>query len=296
MVELKMKYLEVALMKTKIILDTCSDINKNLMDEYQFGLVNIITDTKDEFPINNEELGCKNFCDYLRKCVAIPTTSQPSIEDFIDVFKEYENGYDNILYITMSPNGSGTYNGAINAKSIYKEDYNNVNLYVVNSKNTSLAMVHLAILANKMLIDGSAIDEVLNAIDIEKEKMATYYLVDDVKFLAKSGRVSSVKGTIASKLNIKPIIQIKDGIGENPSNALGIDKGINKLVGYYKKQGDNKSCVYITHADEEKRALKLKDGLLTYNRNLKVVITEMNKPMTVHSGPGCIGIFFVQDI
>lgn len=281
-------------MKTKIILDTCSDIDLNLINKYQIALAEVITDTKGLYSIDNSELGCKNFCDYLRKCSEIPTTSQPSIKSLLDIFKQYENDYENILYITMSPNGSGTYNCAINAKTIYDEENAISNIYIVNSKNTSLAMVHLAILASKMINEGRDIDEIIEIIDIEKEKIATYYLVDDVKFLAKSGRVSTIKGTIASTLNIKPIIQIKNGMGENPSNALGIEKGLLKLANYYKKQGDNKSTVYITHSDCEKRAERLKKEILLYNNKLEIIMTEMNKPMTVHSGPSSVGLFFVQ--
>lgn len=281
-------------MNTKIILDTCSDVNSDLINKYQFGIVEVITNTNGLFLVDDLELGCKNFCEYLRTCSEIPTTSQPSIKRLLEVFKSYENDYHNILYITMSPNGSGTYNCAINAKKIYEEENGKSNVYILNSKNTSLAMVHLAILANNMLMEGRDILEVIDILDNEKEKMGTYYLVDNVKFLAKSGRVSTIKGTIASTLNIKPIVQIKDGVGENPSNALGIEKGILKLVNYYKKQGDKKSTVYITHSDCEKRALKLKAEILKVNENLNVLITEMNKPMSVHSGPDCVGIFFVQ--
>ncbi|MGL5972606.1 MAG: DegV family protein [Oscillospiraceae bacterium] len=281
-------------MKIKILVDTCSDINKELLLKYQFGLVPISVNTSENSNIDNLELGCKEFCNYLRQCKEIPTTSQPSLDEFMDIFKRYEDEYTDIVFVTMSDAGSGTYSGAVNATNIYKEERGKCNIHVVNSKNTSLGMLHLTILLKKLLDSNETLDNAIKQIEEQRLKISAFYLIENVDFLVKSGRVSTIKGGIASTLNIKPIVQIKDGVGQSSSNALGIDKGLRKLASYFEKYGDISQPLYITHADCDSRSKKLKEMILKTNNNVEVIITEMNKPMSVHGGPGSIGLFYTN--
>ena len=279
-------------MKIKLILDLCSDISPELIKSLNVGLITINVNTNGEYDMENFEP--KTFCEFLRTCENIPKTSQPSPDDFISTFCKYKDDYDHVLYITMSPNGSGTYNSALTASNIYHEENQGAKVHVFNSTVTSLSMVILATKANDMINDGCGIDEIIEKLDEIKVKLSTYYLVNNVKFLAKSGRVSSVKGAIVTRLNIKPIIQIKDGVGGNPASTLGYERGIKKLADYYNEQGDKTETVYITHSDCLNNAKKLADKLKQVNKKIKVVITEMGYPMAVHSGPDCVGMFFLK--
>ena len=192
----------------------------------------------------------------------------------------------------MAPAGSGTFNSANLAKEIFNEDEPHCQIHIVDSKSCGLNETLLAKATAKMIQKGKNVYTILSELEEMSHNLCTYYLVDNIEFLIKGGRVSTLKGAIASKLRLKPIVTIRQGIGSNLTNAVGYHNGLEKLVNYFFQDADEKSTAYISHANCSTKALALADKVKAQNPSIKIKIFQMNCVMATQSGPDSIGLFF----
>lgn len=282
--------------KIKVIVDSGSDISLEDSLEYNIGVVpcNYIMDGKTT--LDFIDFNSKEFCHLLRTEAEIPTTSQPSPDEYCAHYNQYaEDGYDHVIVITMSHHGSGSFNCAMLAKDIFDEEKKHCQVHVIDSWSCSLNQVFEAKLASEMINENKTIDEILEKLDTVRRSLGTYYLVDNIDFLIKGGRVSTLKGSIANKLKLKPIVSIKDGAGSNMANAMGYQNGLSKLVGFFTTEATENSTLYISHADCEDNAKLLVEKIQKVFPNLKYIIRPMLATMSVHSGPDALGIFYHKD-
>lgn len=283
--------------KIKLFVDSGSDISKEdalRMDVEVLPLTRIM----DGIPVTDYyDYDCKAYCDYLKTCPIIPTTSQPSPELFLEKYEAYMEEYDHILCITMSVYGSGTYNSAMAAKSLFEERHGigKLDIHVVDSWSCGLNEVLELEIAYRLIQDGKPIGAVLAELDKVRRTVCTYYLVDNVEFLIRGGRVSTIKGSIAQKLKLKPIVNIKEGEGSNIANALGYQNGLSKMAGFFIQDCDGKQPVYISHADCPEKAMDLVYKLRETYINLEFHIHPMLGTMATQSGPGSIGMFYAKN-
>ena len=222
--------------RIKFMIDSGSDIPSEVADALDAEVVPLYRVIDGVPVLDYHDFNIQEYSEYLKTCKEIPTTSQPSPEDFLTRYERFaDEGYDHIICITMSVHGSGTYNSAVLASEMFKEHHpeSAMQIHVVDSWSCSLNMVMELRLANHLLEAGAGIRTILDELYAVREKVRTYYLIDNLEFLIKGGRVSPLKGGIASKLRIKPIVAIKNGEGSIPANAMGYQNGLSKLAHFF---------------------------------------------------------------
>ena len=142
---------------------------------------------------------------------------------------------------------------------------------------------------------GAGIRTILDELYAVREKVRTYYLIDNLEFLIKGGRVSPLKGGIASKLRIKPIVAIKNGEGSIPANAMGYQNGLSKLAHFFWEDCTPDSELYVSHAGCPEKAMAIVEKIRERYHNLKYYIYPMLGTMSTQSGPDSIGIFYTKN-
>lgn len=282
--------------KIKILVDSGSDMSMEYAEKYNIDIVplNVIFEGKTHKDVI--ELSSTEYCEYLKTCSEIPSTSQPSPMDFIEYFNKYKTEYEHIIVITMSPTGSGTFNSATLAKEMFLEENPDYHIHIVDSKSCGLIELLEAKAAANMIEDGYNIVDILDNLEKIRFNISTYYLVDNVEYLIKGGRVSTIKGTIAAKLRLKPIVAIKSGIGSNLTNAVGYHNGIEKMAGFFFAEAKPTTTLYISHANCPDKAMKLVERVKKQIPELKYEILPMNCVMATQSGPDSIGMFYEKNL
>ena len=222
--------------RVKFMIDSGSDIPPSVAEELDTEVVPLyrIIEGKPVLDFHDFDIGA--YSEYLKTCKEIPTTSQPSPEDFLIRYERFfEEGYSHIICITMSVYGSGTYNSAVLASQMFAEHHPDaaMQIHVVDSWSCSLNMVLELRAAHRLYTAGAAVHTILEELDRLRRRVQTYYLIDNLEFLIKGGRVSPLKGGIAAKLRIKPVVTIKNGEGSIPAYAMGYQNGLAKLTEYY---------------------------------------------------------------
>ena len=267
--------------RIKFMIDSGSDIPPEVADALDAEVVPLYRVIDGVPVLDYHDFNIQEYSEYLKTCKEIPTTSQPSPEDFLTRYERFaDEGYDHIICITMSVHGSGTYNSAVLASEMFKERHpeSAMQIHVVDSWSCSLNMVMELRLANHLLEAG-----------------ATYYLIDNLEFLIKGGRVSPLKGGIAAKLRIKPIVAIKNGEGSIPANAMGYQNGLSKLAHFFWEDCTPDSELYVSHAGCPEKAMAIVEKIRERYHNLKYYIYPMLGTMSTQSGPDSIGIFYTKN-
>lgn len=280
--------------KIKILVDSGCDATKEQLQELGVDLVPLIVTIDGKEYSDYFDIVPQNYYKILRESETIPTTAQPSPATFVEYFDKYKNDYDHILVITMSIGGSGTYNSAIIGKEMFEEANPKASctIHVHDSWSTSLVEYMQVKLANQMANAGKDIGYILKELDIVKRKTTTFYLVDDIKYLVKGGRVSNLKGSVISTFNIKPIIAIIEGYGSNHKVAMGFKNGVAKIASTFLNEADENTTIYISHCGSLSNAKLFIDKVKETYPNIKYMINPMYATMATHSGPGTIGVFY----
>lgn len=277
----------------KIITDSTSDIPQHLMDKYDITMVPLqihIGDKsyKDRVTITNME-----FYRLLQTLGEPGTTSQPSPMDFYNIYKPLADRGHTIISIHISSDLSGTYQSAILAKSMLPE----ADIHVFDSRLVSVGLGLLVMTAARALDEGKSLDEVLQLINSTLPKIKIYFAVDTLEFLAKGGRIGPAAAFLGSLLNIKPILEVRDGQVHPVEKIRGRTKALNRLVEMVKAQTTGKQCYCsLAHANHEPGAKELLDKLKVKSIACKeTLICELGPVVGNHTGPGLVGIAFYND-
>lgn len=278
--------------------DTDTDFSPKLAKEYGFKIISMpyYIDGKEYMPYDeNGDFDAHKFYDLLRQGV-LPTTSALPPQAYIEYFEpEFKKGND-IFYVHFSGAMSGTFNSMRLALEELKEKYPDRKFYEVDTKGITAGSYEIVLEIAKMFKSGKTVEEVLTWAETEVDKFATYFYADNLKFFAKSGRVSNFAAIMGGIIGIKPIIHMN-----SEGKMMSIDKGrgrvqtLKKIVEYVKKLQDNifDHEVLIAHTDNIEIAHQLEEMLQKeFGGKLNIVIRDVNPTAGSHCGPDCVGVNF----
>ena len=272
----------------KIICDSLCDVNKEYLEQYDIDVVPLTLilngkEYRDGIDIHPEE-----FYKILREENAYPKTSQATYAQFKEIFDKYAKDGKTILYISGSSAATGTCQSAIMAKNDTDGD-----IFIYDTYNLSFGAGFFVVKAAEMINEGKTIEEVFEVLDKIKEKNILMFSVDTLEYLKKGGRISSTKATVGSLLNIKPILETRDGLVAQVGQVRGKKNVLNKMIECVKeKLGDDieQEEIYIGYSDDLKEREKLTEIAKEVFKPKKIGYFLVGTCIGAHSGPGVCGI------
>ena len=281
-----------------LFVDTDSDITPEIAKQYGAKLIIMpytLLDKEVRPYVDFEVFNGKEFYDILRKGT-LPVTAALPPQAYIDYFEpEFKKGND-ILYVHFSSAMSGTFNSMRLALEELKEKYPERNLYTVDTKSITAGSYGVAIEVMDQYKAGKSIEEIQKWAELEVDKFPIYFYADNLKFFAKSGRVSGFKAFMGGLVGIKPIIHVSSA-----GQMVSIDKGrgrqaaLRKILDYVLKLQDHieEHRVIIGHSDALPLAEEMAEMLQKeFNHTLNIEFVEVNPTIGGHCGPDCIGVCF----
>ena len=283
-------------MAIKIVTDSSCDLGINFIEENNIELIPLLLNLDGETLKDDlgKSLGYREFYEKLR-AGSMPSTSQINIYTFEEKFKELlDKGYE-ILYIGLSSALSGTFNSANMARNNILEENPNAKIAVVDSISVSMGLGMLIKKAYEMINEGKMLEEIVQWIEENKNKVIHAILVDDLKHLKRGGRVSASTAAVVSILNIKPLLKLNNsGAVEAAEKVKGKKKALKRLASIVKEKAINieNEILYIMHGDVLEEAQYLK-GIILQELNFKDVKVEyIGTVIGTHGGPGTIATVF----
>ena len=232
------------------------------------------------------------FYEKLRK--KIPTqTSQITPNHYIDIFEPLAKEGHDILYISLSSGLSNTYESALLAVQNLKEDYDTVSIEIVDSLSATGGMGLLVETAVANRKAGMSVSD--NAADVRDHAnhLKHWFMVEDLMYLKRGGRVSAATAVMGTALNIKPILTITaDGKLDTIDKKRGTRMAIKYMLDRFEATYDSAygTTVYISGADCREEEENLKSQLLLKYPELTVKMTMLSPIIGAHTGPDMLAL------
>jgi DegV family protein with EDD domain len=274
--------------KVKIVTDSTADIPQNLIEEFGITIVPLYLlfgeeTYRDKVDMNEDEFYQKLLSDPLH-----PTTTQPTPEDFTNIYEKLATETDSIVSIHISSKLSGTCNSATQgAKSIDK----GCTIEVIDSKMVSMALGLIVLEAANMAKSGKNQQQIIEKVKEIIDDTHILVLFDTLKYLAKGGRIGKAKALFGSMLNVKPILTIKDGEFLPVAQVRSRTKGIEKLVEYTKNASDIQDITVVQSTTPDE-AQALAERLIPLVPQETIKISRLGPVLGVHGGPGVLAVAY----
>lgn len=275
-------------MKVKIIADTSCDLAADPRENQLTSVVFVpfnITICEDTF-LDNQKTRSELVA-MMDGCEEAARTACPSPHDFMDLF---EGDHDVVFVVTISSNLSGTNSSAHTARDQFLETNPDKEVYVIDSQSASAgesAVAHFLVRQLREYPEEQASIIAARTQQFAKD-MTTLFVLEDLSNLMKNGRLSRVKGMIASLLNIKPLLGTNDK-GEiiMVGNARGTKKAmrtlVEKIIAVAGDRDLQETEFFVSHCNAPDRAIQLKDQLEKSLNFKKIYVLETNGLSTVYA-------------
>ncbi len=253
-----------------------------------------ILDGEEIFYDMGENTDFKAFFDKMR-AGSIPKTAALNEYAYTEYFEPILARGEDIYYITFSHQMSGTFNAMKNVIANLKEKYPDREIRFKDSKLISLGSGFVTYYAALKYKNGATMDELDAYLDDLIEHTATYFVVDDLTYLYRGGRVSGVSRVFGNLLGIKPVLYFnEEGKILNINKVKGFKKALSTLLGYIKAKGSelDQYKMFVLHADCENVANAFVDSIKAQFGDLDVVVQPVGPVIGAHCGPGTIGLIF----
>jgi len=219
---------------------------------------------------------------------AIPKTSQPSPIDFADLYRQLAADHDAILSIHIGAKLSGTYYSSALAADMVKDE---IAVYPFDSDCGSIGTGFMLLEAMEMIDQGATPEDVLKRLNQIRDGMNIMLSPITLKYVQLSGRIGALGATLASVLNIKPIIILRDGQLFADERVRTRKRALNRMVEMIKEQlGDSPARVAVAHSQSPDDANTLVELTAQALNCDKVWISSLSTSLSAHLGPGTVGI------
>jgi len=280
-----------------IVSDSACDIPPALTAERQITLVPFYSTFDGEhYQKEGVELSLATFYHTLRTQKVYPKTSLPSIQDYVDACKPIlEQGQD-ILCFCLAQKFSGSYQSAVNAAAILREDFPGRKMIVMDSMQVSAGQGFIVLEAARQRDNGASLEDTVSAIEAWKESVRIIATVDSLEYLQRGGRIGKVSSLAGSILNIKPLFLVQDGELSPYGKVRGRKKAIQEMISYVLKAvGDQKDsylyCVIHSDCPDDGNAL-VRELAGNYGINVALPLIDIGVTVGVHIGPTALGIAY----
>jgi DegV family protein with EDD domain len=270
----------------RIVTDSASTVPPDLIRELDIEIVPISltvgNETMDDGDIPSSEL-------YRRmEDGIIARTSQPAPGRFAEVYERLRGITSSVISVHITSQHSGTCQSAALAASMFPD----MDIEIVDSRGISLGTGYLVIRAARMAKEGRAKEEILAALEEMKQRIHTFCTVSTVRYLQMSGRLGWLSGTLATVLDIKPVMGVRDGtlglMGKVRTRARSLDTLIQATVAAL--QNAREKQVAVVHAGALEEAKQVKERLEQAIGTKVTFLLDAPSVLAVHGGPGLLGI------
>ncbi len=281
-----------------LVTDSACDLPEELLKQNNVGRCPLSTNFQDGKVLEDSfrEMSAREFYDGMR-AGTVSTTSQVNTTVFYDMFRQGLLDHDQVICITMASVLSGTYQSAVLARITLEEDHPEYTgrVTLIDSRSVSLGLGLLVLDACRRRDEGMPPEDLIRYVEERRDHINHFFTVEDLVYLKRGGRISSLKAAFGTLLNIKPVLHVNgEGKLVPLEKARGRKKSISALADLFDRMYDPAlgRDFAISHGDCEAEARQLADTLRERHGLNAPTIAPVGMVVGSHSGPGTIALFF----
>jgi DegV family protein with EDD domain len=278
-------------MKLAIVTDSTCDLRAEELERLDVRAVPLYVNFKGTMHRDWIEITPRDIVEGVKAGADLPTTSQPSPQDFERAYQEVaEAGAERILTITISSEFSGTFQSANIATGA-----STIPVTVYDSRAASMGIGNLVRIAAELRDEGAELDAIVAELDRVRATLLVLFSVDTLDFLLKGGRVSRASALLGGLLNIKPILTVTDGKIVPFGKVRGTKKAIAELVTQFQAHAEaheGTMVVDFLHCQDPEAAERLKQAMAGAGVRFTTGVSyEIGAVIAAHVGPGTFGAY-----
>jgi len=276
---------------TIIIADTTCGLPRDILKQRGIPFVPQVVIFGEE-SFHDDEMDTATFLKKLKAFPTLPKTSAPEPHLYYPIFKEAQEKGESMVVVAPTGKASGTVRSAQTAAM----EFPGLDVRVVDTLTISCNLASLVLVADDMAKAGASADEVVAKLNDMIPRGRIYFLVDTLEYLARGGRIGGAKKLLAELLEIKPILQIKDGQVESFEQQRTKKRALARLVEVVAEEckGGDEAHLCVLQVEAEQEAQALAEELKSRASVSDIPIYELPPAIVVHAGPKAMGVgFFV---
>lgn len=260
-------------------------------------LRSIINFGEDHF-IDGVDIKANEFYKKLQTSSMIPSTSAPTVGEAMELLdKLVEENYTDVIMVSISYQLSSI--GQM-VETLIEEYADKINIHVIDSKMAAYMQGFLAVTAKKMAAEGKTVAEILDYCHYLIANSHAYFVVDDLSYLVKNGRLSGAAGFVGSLLKVKPVLELtKEGKIVSKEKIRTHSKAVERALEMFMDEikDAKKVKILVFHTAREQDAKELVKRLQAECKNAETIELHMVTPAVgAHIGCGIIGFgYFILE-
>jgi DegV family protein with EDD domain len=274
----------------KIVVDSACDLPPELLEEYDISVVPINIQFGQETYADGVDLDRPTFFRKIEE-MGLPKTSQPSPNQFVAHYMRLvAEGATEILSIHVTSKLSGTYQSAVMAKELVADK---VRVHTFDTAAGSAGIGFMALEAARVLrAAGKTVNEALVRLEEVRPRVNIAFIMEDLSYAQMSGRVGRLQGSLASLLNVKPLVLLEDGLIDVSEKVRTRRRAIDRMIEVIAERVGTSEPVNLAavHGEVPEDGRVLLDKAKSVFDCQESFLVNLTTTLVVHLGPGTLGL------
>ncbi len=280
----------------RIVTDSTTDIPQDIIEKYGIDYLPLYViidgrEYRDRIDISTDKV-----FEYMR-CNVIPKTAQVSSNDTETVFRKRLQAGEDLIYIGFSSKMSGTFKLVSGILSKLNNEFPDRRIAAIDSRGGSLATGIITMRAAEDALSSVDFDTLVSRINCMVENIEHVFVITDLVWMIRGGRISKTLGYSAKMLKIRPILDVSNGEMQVIRKVQGTKRAMSKVADIVAERAKNypDQMIGITHADDIEAAERMKELISTRLPGCSFLTMEIGPVLGVHIGIGGVGVFFLRN-
>jgi DegV family protein with EDD domain len=276
-----------------IVTDSTADLPRPLVEQYNIRVAPQILIMGDRTWRDGVDIDPPTFYDLLQTSPHFPSTSQPSVADFHSMLVELSQEAEGVVAVLVSDELSGTLHSARMAR----ETLPDLPLEIVDSRSASMQLGLIVLAAARAAATGADLKTVADTARALVNRVKVYFVVDTLEFLHRGGRIGGAARLVGSALNLKPVLEIADGIVTPITRVRTKRKALDRVFDLLQVQLPPAGRIHMSvlHVAAPEEAADFGARLKARFQPVEMVEAECGPVIGTHAGPGTVGVAFYAE-
>ena len=278
-----------------IVTDSCCDLSKETIEELGITVLPFTLTMGGETFREIFDKSTQEVYDLMASSDEIPKHSQISRLTFEETYKKlYDEGYTDVISVSINSQGSGTYNNSIIGKDDFFENNPEANgkmrIFNIDSKSYTVLYGYPIMEAVKKIRKGASVEEIVAYFDDWFKVSAIYAVPYNLKYARKSGRISAAKAFAGELLGLKPIIEFADGETNTVDKIRGEKNIVPKLVECVEKRMTPQTPYIMLHGRDDTLAKEIEKELIKRTGRKAETYQSIGAVVSANIGPDIVAV------
>jgi DegV family protein with EDD domain len=276
--------------KVAIVTDSTAYLPKELVAEYHIHVVPNVVNWGTKSYRDGVDIGATEFFERLKTDPVQPTTAVSSVGDFREVYARAAETAEAVLGVHLSAKLSGTFSAAEQARGMLADK----NITVLDSNATAMALGFVVLAAARAVAAGGSLAEAVAAAQATLPHVGIVFTVETLEYLKRGGRVGGAQAFVGGLLDLKPILELRDGRVEPVERVRTKRKAVDRVLDIIAEKTKGKKSIRLAtlHAAAPQEAAALLEAANKRLGAIECILSEVSPTVAVHTGPGTVGLAY----